>query len=111
MIMHLTAKSVAAMVLGDKRDQVFWDDVLVGFGYRLREGKGGKLVRSRIVQHKEAGRSRRVTLGRAEVLDAAQARAAAKLVLARFALSRVDRRCCPEMRIGITAWQGSREWA
>jgi Arm DNA-binding domain len=106
MTMHLSAKSVAAMVLGDKRDVIFFDDVLIGFGFRLRESKSGKILRSWIVQHRDAAnRSHRVTLGRAEVLDAAQARAAARLVLARVALDRVDRRY--RLRLGVT--QESRE--
>jgi hypothetical protein len=32
--MHLNAKNVGVMVLGDVRDKIFLDDVLKGFGFR-----------------------------------------------------------------------------
>jgi integrase len=84
--MKLDAKTVAALDLGGKTDAIFFDDALPGFGYRLRAGSGGKVLRTWIAQYRRAGRSRRVLLGSAAVLSAEQARAAAKKVLARVAL-------------------------
>ena len=60
---------------------------MAGFGYRLRRGAGGKVLKSWIVQtSRRAGSSRRMLLGSASVLDAVQARAAAKKLLAKVAL-------------------------
>ena len=84
--MKLTAASVAALKLDGKRDAIFFDDAMPGFGYRLRLGSGGKVLRSWIVQYRRAGATRRVLLGSAEVLNAEGARAAAKKVLGRVAL-------------------------
>ena len=56
-----------------------------GFGYRLRRGAGGKLLRSWIVQYRRAGVSRRLLLGSAEVLGVEHARAMAKKALGRVA--------------------------
>jgi integrase len=84
--MKLDAKADAALKLGGKTDAIFFDDSMVGFGYRLRRGSGGKVLRSWIVQYRRAGASRRILLGSAEVLSAEQAKAAAKKVLAKVAL-------------------------
>jgi integrase len=97
--MQLTAKAVAALQMpASKTDHIEWDDVLPGFGYRLRAGAGGKVLRSWVAQYRRAGGTRRITLGSAGVLSAEQARAAAKKVLAAAALGqdpqadRIDRR-------------------
>jgi Arm DNA-binding domain len=96
--MKLDAKADAALKLGGKTDAIFFDDSMVGFGYRLRRGSGGKVLRSWIVQYRRAGASRRILLGSAEVLSAEAARTAAKKVLAKVALGedpqaeRIDRR-------------------
>jgi integrase len=84
--MKLTVASVAALKLDGKRDAIFFDDAMPGFGYRLRLGSGGKVMRSWVVQYRRAGASRRVLLGSAEVLNTEAARAAAKKVLGRVAL-------------------------
>jgi integrase len=85
--MHLTAKAAAALKLPDgKTDHIEWDAALSGFGYRLRAGTCGKVLRSWVTQYRRAGGSRRITLGAAAVLSAEQARAAAKKVLAAAAL-------------------------
>jgi integrase len=84
--MKLDAKSVAALKLGGKADAIHFDEAMAGFGYRLRLGAGGKVLRSWIAQYKRAGATRRITLGSAEVLGAEAARAAAKKVLAKVAL-------------------------
>jgi integrase len=97
--MKLSSKTVAALALpAGKRDHIEWCDDLSGFGYRLRLGSGGKVLRSWVAQYRRAGGTRRATLGSAQVLDADSARAAAKKVLAKVALGedpqadRIDRR-------------------
>jgi integrase len=85
--MKLTDASVAALKLDDgKKDRIVFDEALVGFGYRLRAGGDGRVLRSWIAQYRRAGASRRLLLGSAEVLTAEKARAAAKAVLAKVAL-------------------------
>jgi len=84
--MRLDSKSVAALHLGGKKDVIHFDDAMPGFGFRLRLGGGGRVLRTWIVQYRRAGASRRVLLGSAEVLSAEQARAQAKKVLAKVAL-------------------------
>jgi integrase len=84
--MKLTAASVGALKLAGKKDAIYFDDVLIGLGFRLRLGSGGKIMRSWIVQYRRAGATRRILLGSAEVLSAESARAAAKKVLGRVAL-------------------------
>jgi integrase len=97
--MKLTAKSTAALALPvSKRDVIHFDDTMPGFGYRLRLGAGGKVLRSWVCQYRRAGSTRRVLLGSAEVLGAEQARTAAKKVLGAVAMGhdpqadRIDRR-------------------
>jgi integrase len=93
----LDAKTVAALKLGDKSDQIFFDDQLPGFGLRLRRGAGGKVNRSWIAQYRRVG-TRRVLIGNANVISAEAARTAAKKILAAVALGqdpqadRADRR-------------------
>jgi integrase len=79
--MKLSAKTVAALKLDGKRDVIHFDDQLSGFGYRLRAGAGGKVLRSWVVQYRRGGASRRLLLGSAEVLSAEQARTMAKKAL------------------------------
>jgi len=96
--MRLDSKTVAALRLGDKSDQIFFDNQLPGFGFRLRRGAGGKINKSWIAQYRRAGGSRRVLIGNANVINVEAARAAAKKILAAVALGqdpqadRVDRR-------------------
>jgi integrase len=84
--MQLTAKVVGPLKLDGKKDAIFFDGQMPGFGYRLRLGSGGNVMRSWIVQYRRAGATRRVLLGSAEVLSAEQARTAAKKVLGWVAL-------------------------
>jgi Arm DNA-binding domain len=84
--MKLDAKTVVALRLDGKKDAIFFDDTLVGFGLRLRLSTSGKVLRSWIAQYRRAGATRRMLLGSAEVLTADKARAAAKEVLAKVAL-------------------------
>jgi integrase len=84
--MKFTAKSVAAIALPDgKVDHVEWDDVLARFGLRLRTS-GDRIRRTYLVQYRVRGRTRRLLLGSADVLDVEQARAAARKALAEVAL-------------------------
>ena len=84
--MKLDAKTVASLRLDGKTDAIFFDDALPGFGFRLRAGAGGKVLRTWVVQYRRAGATRRVLLGSAEVLTSERARAAAKEVLAKVTL-------------------------
>ena len=68
-----------------KSERFYWDDELKGFGFRLRQ-RAGRLHRTMIAQYRANGRTRRPTLGTAEVLLAPEARAAARKVLAGVAL-------------------------
>src|SRR6516164_1003322 len=96
--MKLDAKSVGALKLDGKKDAIAFDDNMPGFGYRLRLGGGGKVLRSWVVQYRRGGATRRLLLGSAAVLGAEAARAAAKKALAKVALGedpqaeRIDRR-------------------
>src|SRR5260370_42564913 len=85
--MRLTAKAVAALSMpAGKIDHAIWDEDMPGFGYRMRLGAGGKLLRSWIVQYKRGGASRRMLLGSAAVRGAEAARLEAKQILGRAAL-------------------------
>ena len=79
--MKLDAKTVAGLDLpAGKSEQIYWDAELRGFGYRLRH-RGGRVHRTWIAQYRVDGRTRRPTLGAAEVLLPAEARAAARRIL------------------------------
>lgn len=85
--MILSAKTVARLDLpAGKTDHITWDETMPGFGYRLRAGAGGKVLRSWITQYRRGGGTRRITLGAAGVVSAEQARTAAKKLLAAAAL-------------------------
>jgi integrase len=84
---NLIGKTIAGLqLLSGKTDHIEWDDGLPGFGYRLRAGSGGKVLRSWVVQYRRAGRTRRLLLGSAQVLTPDKAREAAKKALAAVAL-------------------------
>jgi integrase len=85
--MKLDTKSVAALSLGDgESDKIYFDDQPHGFGYRLRRGASGKVLRSWIVQYRRGPSTRRMTLGPADLLTAAQARDQAEKILAKVKL-------------------------
>jgi len=93
--MKLDSKTVAALTLAGKKDAIFFDDVVKGFGFRVRAGAGGKTLRTWIAQYRRAGATRRMLIGSAEVLTAEKARAAAKDILAKVQLGedpQADRR-------------------
>jgi integrase len=84
--MKITAKTIAGLELPhDKTDAIFFDQDMPGFGIRLR-ATGQRVRRSWVAQYRSFGRTRRVLLGSAELLNVEQARAAAKKVLARVTL-------------------------
>ena len=82
--MKLTATASLQLPAG-KSDAIYFDDNMPGFGYRLRLGAGGRVMRSWVVQYKHAGTSRRLLLGSAEVIKAEQARSMAKRALGQIA--------------------------
>ena len=79
-IMKLTTASVA--LPEGKVDAIFFDEELTGFGLRLRRGSGGRIIRNWIIQYRAHGRARRMIVGSAEKVTAAQARAKARNLLA-----------------------------
>jgi integrase len=85
--MRLDAKTIADLTLPQgKSEQFFWDDELKGFGYRLRRGsRPDVLHRTWVAQYRASGRTRRSTWP-AERLMPAQAREAARQVLAQVTL-------------------------
>ena len=103
--MKLDSKTVAVLKLSDKSDQIFFDDQLPGFGFRLRRGAGGKINKSWVVQYRRASGTRRVLIGNADVISAEAARAAAKKILAQAALGgdpqadRADRRAKDQLAV------------
>jgi hypothetical protein len=75
--MKITAKTIAGFKLPDgKRDVIFFDDELPGFGLRLRAG-GERLRRTWVAQYRAHGRTRRMKLGAFEKLTPEEARTAA----------------------------------
>ena len=75
----LSNRIVAGLCAGD-RDTVFWDPELPGFGVRVYPS-GSKVY---VVQGRERGRSRRVTVGRHGALSADEARRRAARLIARI---------------------------
>jgi integrase len=85
--MKIDSKTVAtlATIPDGKTEHFYWDESMRRFGLRLR--RSGKVVRrSWVVQYRHAGASRRMTIGKVEVLNPEQARDAARRVLAKVDL-------------------------
>jgi integrase len=79
--------SVLTLTLPDgKKDIIHFDDDRAGFGFRLRAGARGKILRSWVVQYRRAGTSRRLLIGPADLINAKQARARAEQILAKVKL-------------------------
>jgi integrase len=87
MKLKLDTKTISGLLLSKGQAELFaWDAELEGFGLRLRRSGDG-LRRTYVAQYRVgARRSRRVTLGTAEKLAPAQAREAARKILARVQL-------------------------
>src|SRR3974390_2870956 len=77
--MKLDRQTAAGLTLpAGKKDAIYFDEALTGFGLRIREG-GAK---SWVVQYRNKGRSRRANLGAFDRLTADQARKLAQKYLA-----------------------------
>jgi integrase len=83
--MKLDANALAAINLAGKRDLIVFDEELPGFGLRLR-ASGDRVRRSWIAQYRAHGRTRRMLIGPVEKVAPADARKAAKRILAGAAL-------------------------
>src|SRR5262245_18884742 len=84
----LDAKTIAALALGAKNEEIVWDTALPRFGLRLqRRHSDGKVLKRFIVQYRvPGGRKPRLTIGPAETLGVEQARRKAREVLAKVDL-------------------------
>ncbi|MEZ5792207.1 MAG: tyrosine-type recombinase/integrase [Nitratireductor sp.] len=81
--MKLTHDRVRNFVLPQgRREMLVFDDLLAGFGLRVREGGS----RNWIVQYKVGSRNQRMTLGSIEMLNAEKARKVAQEILAKVRL-------------------------
>ena len=89
--MKLTAELIAAITLpAGKTDVIFFDGTLPGFGLRVR-ASGRRMW---VAQYRLNGRTRRATLGNAEIISAEQARLAAKKLLSAVTLrDQLDATC------------------
>jgi integrase len=87
MMLKLDARAVSGLALARGKDEEFcWDTELEGYGLRLRRRGDGSLRRSWVAQYRANGHTRRVDLGTIEKVTPAQAREAARKVLAKVAL-------------------------
>jgi integrase len=84
--MRIDQRTVASLVLPEgKTDIICFDEDLTGFGFRIRLS-GGRELRSFVCQYRWGGKSKRLNLGKANVLMAAEARKLAKSALAKVQL-------------------------
>jgi integrase len=96
MRMKLDARTVAGLALpAGKDEEFFWD---AGFGVRLRRSPDGSVRRTYVAQCCVDGRTRRETVGPADRLTFAQAREAARQLLARVTLGHDPQREREERR-------------
>jgi integrase len=87
MKLKLDSRTVDGLALPKgKAEEFAWDTELEGFACRLRRRRDGNLQRTWTAQYRANGHTRRVTLGTVEKVAVADARAAARKVLARVAL-------------------------
>jgi integrase len=92
----LDARAVAGLALPEGKDEeIFWD---AGFGLRLRRSPDGSVRRTYVAQCQVDGRTRRETVGPADRLTFAQAREAARQLLARVTLGHDPQREREERR-------------
>lgn len=84
--MKLDVSTIAELALPPgKIERIYWDDELRGFGLRLRR-RGNQLHRTWVAQYRVDGRQRRTSFGALETVRPAEARAAARKLLAAVAL-------------------------
>jgi hypothetical protein len=75
---ELTETGISKLRLSSgKADEIFFDDVLSGFGVRLREGGSRKYI----VHYRQAGIQRRDTIGSTATLTLEEARKRARKIL------------------------------
>jgi integrase len=84
--LKLDASVIGRELAANLTEEFIWDADLEGFGLRLRRRRNGELQRTFVAQYRNDGRTRRVTLGSARKLTLAQAREAARKILARATL-------------------------
>ena len=84
--MKLDAKTIERLALpSGKHDAIYFDSELTGFGLRLRKS-GERLRRAWVAQYRSSGRTRRITIGSVEKVGPADARNAARKLLAKVEL-------------------------
>ena len=87
MKLKLDAKTVDALVLPKGRSEDFaWDAELENFGLRLRRRRNGDVLRNWVTQYRSGGHTRRITIGSVDRVTPAQARDAARKLLAQVEL-------------------------
>jgi len=88
MRLRLDAKTVSALDLGAKNEEIVWDTALPRFGLRMqRRHSDGTVLKRFIVQYRvPGGRKPRLTIGPAETLGVEQARRKAREALAKVDL-------------------------
>jgi integrase len=69
-----------------KNDLIVFDDDLRGFALRVRRGAGDRIIRNWMIAYRASGHQRRMIVGDATILTAAQARTKAKKLLAEVEL-------------------------
>jgi integrase len=85
--LSLDARTISALGLPKGKAEDFaWDTVVEGFGLRLRHRVDGKLSRNWVVQYRADHHTRRLTISSADRITLAQARDAARKLLARVEL-------------------------
>ncbi|MEE7450199.1 hypothetical protein MRF4_21645 [Methylobacterium radiotolerans] len=94
-LVRLTRATITKLVLQPGQvDRIWWDAELAGFGYRLRGVRSTWVIRP----PRGGGRSSLITLGGADLIDAADARRLAREHLARAALGEDTRSARREER-------------
>jgi integrase len=83
--MRLDQRTIAGLDLAGRRDAIFFDEDLIGFGLRLR-ASGDRVRKSWVAQYRSNGRTRRVLIGTVEKVTLPDARKAARKILAKVEL-------------------------
>jgi integrase len=108
--MRLDKNTVATLGLPEGvSDKIHFDAELSGFGFRVRRGASGALLRSYVAQYRRDGASKRLLIGDAAKITCAQARDIAKKALADVVRGqdpsavKADRRTKDELRFSTLA--------
>ena len=87
MKIRLDPRTVAGLVLPKGKPEDFaWDADLENFGLRLRRRRDGGVQRTWVTQYRANGHTRRCSIGSADNITPAQARDAARKILAKVEL-------------------------